>query len=101
MLGKLFRRPQITDPALRRIYAKEKAIQEGKIRTASHVAEVEKIKARARADAVRACTPKGIQAIRTASSIGTSLGNALKKMDTDKFEAYVTGVSPDRKKKPQ
>ncbi len=100
MFGKMFKRPQIENPSLRRMYAKERAAEEARIRATVRTAEIEKIKARARMDAQRAATPASTRAIRTVSVIGARLGDRIKKMDTEKFEAYVTGVSTDKKEKP-
>lgn len=99
MFGKMFKRPQITDPSLQRLYAKEKAAEAARIRTNAHAVAVEKIKAMAKMDAQRAAMPTSTRVIKTASTIGAALGSRINKIDTAKFEAYVTGVSPEKKKK--
>lgn len=93
MLGKIFGRARIQDPRLQRVYAKEKTAEEARIRTKSHAVAIQQIKDMARRDAQRAATPRSTQVIRTVSTVGKALGERIKKMDPDKFEAYVTGVS--------
>jgi len=62
-------------------------------------AQIANIKARAKADAARAATPKGKRVMGGLVTAGRAFGKKLDKIDMDKFEAHVTGVSTSKKKR--
>lgn len=86
-------------PQNRRIYVETLKKESVKIQQGKRKLEISKIKERAKRDAIRASTTKSQVIGRGLLSAGKSIGKKLEKFDNEKFEAYVTGVSTNKKKK--
>lgn len=86
-------------PAMQNAYRKAYNQELASIKSKANQAAIAKVQARAKADAARASQSTGSRVLDGLVSAGRDMNKALKKMDTEKFERYITGVETEKKRR--
>jgi hypothetical protein len=96
---KEFKKSGELTPAMQKKYDEAFKAEKRRIMRVKTESQVEKIREKAKADAVRAMTPMSKRVTGGLMTVGREFGRRIEKIDTDKFEAYVTGVSTSKPRK--
>lgn len=97
-------------PAMQKVYDTTYKGEVKKLAKAETKQNIDALKNRAKKDAIRAATPRSTRLATGFRAIGREAGKgavsgakkfakSVDKMDTEKFEKYVTGVSTSKRKK--
>jgi hydroxymethylpyrimidine pyrophosphatase-like HAD family hydrolase len=89
MFGFLKKKP--LSPELQKVYDRELKVRMAEHQKACIEAQVEKVKARAAQDALDKSTPNSLKVMHGLVTVGKRLNKAGKRLDTEKFDAFVLG----------